>query len=108
MSLAVNILNVLKITGMISGGYIGYRYGDKMKNWCCNNIPTIRHYHSRYIPQHFKKSQISELTMFNLIGGFSGVLVGFYLWPIAVPVTLYNLAEDYPDEIKKIKKYIKD
>ena len=108
MSLASNIMCGLKIAGMISGGYIGYRYGDKMKNWCCDNIPTFKRYHSQYIPHHFKKSQISESTMFNLVGGFSGVLGGFYLWPVAIPVVMYHVAEDYPDEIKKIRKFIKD
>lgn len=108
MSFASNIMCMLRIAGMISGGYIGYRYGDQMKNWCCNNIPTFKHYHNQYIPHHFKKSQISEPTMFNLVGGFSGILGGYYGWPIAVPILIYHIAEDYPDEIKKIKKFIKN
>jgi hypothetical protein len=108
MSLASNIICGLKLSGLISGGYIGYRYGDKMKNLLCNNISTIKYYHSYYISSHFKRSQISESTMFNLIGGFSGVLIGYHIFPISIPLFLYICAEDYPEEFKKIKKFIKD
>ena len=108
MSLAVNILCGLKLVGMASGGYIGYRYGDRMKNWCCSTFPRVDYYSKEYIDPHFKKSQVSEETVFNLIGCLSGVLSGFYAWPVSIPVAIYRVVEDYPEEMKKIKELIKN
>lgn len=108
MSLASNILCGLKLIGMASGGYIGYMYGDRVKKWCCDNSSTAKQYHETYISKHFKKSQIPEKTMFDLVGCLSGVLGGFYIWPVSIPVMIFRIAEDYPNEIKKFKKFIKD
>lgn len=108
MSLAMNIISGLKIAGMISGGYTGYQYGDDLKKWVCCSFPSIKRYHNEYVSVKFKKSQIRENTLFNLIGCFSGILGGFYIWPVSIPIMIYQMAEDYPDEIKKLKKFIKD
>lgn len=106
MSIASNVICGLRLIGMVSGGYIGYRYGDRAKKYCCDKFPVIKRYHTDYVSSHFKKSQLSENTMFNMIGSFTGILGGFYAWPVAIPVMIYRTAEDYPQEIKKIKDAI--
>lgn len=105
---ATTILTGLKLTGMISGSYVGYRYGDCIKKWCCERSQRINDYHKEYVYYRFKKSQIRENTIFNMIGCFTGILGGYYIWPIFIPIMIYQIAEDYPDEFKKIKKFIKD
>lgn len=107
MSIATNLICGLRLAGMISGSYLGYRYGDKIKTWCCG-FPSVGHYHKEYIYKHFKKSQIPENTMFNLIGCFSGILGGFYAWPLSIPMMFYQVAEDNPDEFKKLKNFFKE
>jgi hypothetical protein len=104
MSIALNILHGLKLTGLVSVGYIGYRYGDVAKKWCCKNIPKFGSFHKDHIETIFTTSQTTEKTTFNLVGLFSGILTGFYIWPIAIPSMVYQISEDYPEEIKKIKK----
>jgi hypothetical protein len=108
MTLAANIIGTLKLTGMVSGGYLGYCYGNKLKKWCCDTFPTVNHYNNEYISKSLKKSQLSEETMFGLFGCFSGILIGFNIWPVSIPVTINKVVNDYPKEFTKIKKFIKD
>lgn len=108
MSIAENLICCLKIAGMVSGGYVGYCYGSKVKQWSCKRFPLLKKYNDTYIVDSFKDSQLSEDTTFNMIGSLTGVLGGFYAWPVAIPMMVYRVSEDYPEEIEKIKKFIKD
>jgi hypothetical protein len=108
MSLASNILCGFKIIGMTSGGYIGYKYGNEFKKWCYKNSTFINRYYNLYLSGKFRGSQIPESMLFNLIGCLSGVLIGFYIWPVSIPVSISSIADDYPEEFKKIRKFIRD
>jgi hypothetical protein len=107
ISLATKIIYNLQLIGLISGGYIGYRYGYKIKNLCCDTFSTFKFYYDKYIVNKFESSQISENTTFNLIGCCFGLLGGFYAYPFIIPITIFQLAEDYPTTFNNLKDYIK-
>lgn len=106
MSLSTSIISSLELIGMASGGYIGYKYGNKMKDIGCKKYPILEKYRKDYISDRFKKSQISEETMFNMIGSLVGVFGGYKIWFVAIPVLAYQATEDYPEEYKKIKTFL--
>lgn len=106
MSYAIGIISGLEIIGMISGAYVGYKYGNKVKDSCCKNYPVVERYRKDYIVDKFKKSQISEETMFNMIGSLVCVFGGYKAWFIAIPVLTYQVIEEYPEEYKKFKNFI--
>lgn len=106
MSYATSIISGLELIGMISGSYIGYRYGNIIKESCCKKYPVIEKYRKEYLSEKFKKSQISETTMFNMVGSLIGVLSGYKVWFITIPILACQITEDYPDEYKKFKKFI--
>lgn len=106
MSLSISIISGLELFGMVSGGYIGYKYGNQMKDMCCKKYPVVDKFRKDYIVNRFKTSQISETTMFNMIGSLVGVFGGYRIWFVTIPVIVYQLTEDYPEEYKKIKKFV--
>ena len=108
MAIANNIINYLRLSGIVSGGYMGFVYGNRVKDWVCDNSQTMKYYHNQYVLNQFNKSHMSEETLFNLIGCFSGIICGHKFWPIVVPIALYRLSDEYPDEIENIKRLIRD
>lgn len=106
MSYAMSIIAGLELLGMASGGYVGYKYGNKVKESCCKKYPIAERYRKDYIADKFKKSQISETTMFNMVGSFVGVFGGYKAWFIAIPILAYQVTEEYPEEYKRFKKFI--
>jgi len=105
--LNMGIIAGLEIAGMVSGGYIGYRYGDRMKTYCCNKAPLIEKFRKDYVNDRFKNSQVSESGMFNMVGSLTGVYLGSKFWFISIPIIAYHVAEEYPEEYKKLKNYRK-
>ena len=92
--LATSIINSLHLLGLTSGGYIGYKYGNKTKEYTLKTFPIINRYYSEYIKTcNFK--HISEPVMCNVFGSFVGIGLGYWAWQIAIPVTIYNLSNDY-------------
>lgn len=106
MSYATSIIAGLELLGMASGGYIGYKYGNKVKESCCKRYPVIESYRKDYISDKFKKSQISETTMFNMVGSLVCVFGGYKAWFVTIPILLYHVTEEYPEEYKKFKTLI--
>ena len=96
------ILSSLQTIGLLSGGFIGYKNGFiYKKNLCINSF--IKKYDDLYIKQNFNKNTISENTFYNCIGLFSGIVVGYYIYPIIIPTMIFQLYQLYPDEINKLK-----
>jgi len=108
MSFATSIISGLELIGMASGGYIGYKYGNRVKTECCKKYPIVEKYRKDYVADKFKKSQISEETMFNMIGSLVGVFGGYKVWFVVIPLLAYQVTEEYPEEYKKFKKFISD
>ena len=106
MSLAITIKNYIQFLGLLSGSYVGYKYGNTIKEVCCKKSSLLDSYKKTYISSFFKNKDISENLFFNLSGSITGALTGIYLSPIYIPITLYTLSVEYPEEIKKIKKFI--
>ena len=105
MSLSLNIIYGLELAGIVSGCYVGYKYGDVLKKTVCHKYPFVEKYRRDYLEDKFKHSQISEKNMFDMIGAFSGILLGYRGWFITIPILVYKASEDYPDEVVKIKKF---
>lgn len=103
----MGIISGLELVGMVSGGYIGYRYGNRSKDYVCKKYPVAERYRKEYISDKFKKSQISEPTMFNMVGSLMGMLGGAKAWFFVIPALTYQIAEDYPDKYKEVKKWFK-
>lgn len=102
------IFTTLRFLGMISGGYIGTKYGTKFKLWYCHQFPILDYYHKTFITPHFKKSILTEENIYCLTGCLSGTMCGYYLWPITIPILIFKLSGDYPEQTKKIKDYFKN
>ena len=107
MSLPQTIIYSFELFGMISGSYVGWRYGNKTKKSICSQFSPIEKYRRDTIEPRFKGSQISEEKAFNVFGVFFGIFIGYRAWFITIPMSLFQLAEDYPLEFKKIKDCIK-
>lgn len=105
MSISTGIISSLELLGMVSGGYIGYKYGNQIKDSICKKYPVAEKFRKDYIVNRFKNSQISETTMFNMVGSFIGIFGGYRVWFVTIPLLAYQLSEDFPEEYKKIKKF---
>lgn len=96
--LADTIISFLKLSGLASGGYLGFRYGNDLRRWG----------YSKLTPQYrfiFPSSKnVSETEFTSLIGMFSGVLIGYYLWMLTIPGGIYVMDSDHPQILKEIKK----
>lgn len=106
MSYATSIISGLELIGMVSGGYIGFKYGNFLKEECCKKFPTIDYYRKEYISPRFKNSKISENTMFNMFGTFLGIFGGYKLWFFSIPIMGGKTINDNPEEYDKIKKFL--
>lgn len=121
-SMAALIVNNLRLTGIVAGGYIGWKYGNRVKNVVCEWSPTINYYHDKYIKSYFnekpsdkstsgwfpskKESFIGESHTFNMIGCMSGIAFGYYAWPIVVPVAVHRIVNDNHETINNLIKKI--
>ena len=94
------IISSLKMIGLCSGGYIGYMQGFIYKNKLCSNA-IIKKYDDWFINSYFNENTMSENVFYNYIGLFSGVCIGYYIYPIIIPTMLFHLYN-----IDEIKKYI--
>ena len=96
------IISSLQTIGLLSGAFIGYKNGFIYKNKLCSNI-VIKKYEELYIKPNFNDKSISENVFYNSVGLFSGIVVGYYIYPIIIPTMIYQLYQIYPDEINKLK-----
>lgn len=103
---ASTIIGALQLTGMASAGFLGSKYGNKMKLACFNTFPSIKSSYESRMPK-FKNKHLSEENMFNMIGCLGGIAVGYYVWPVTIPVTIVYLSQEYSQEIDRAKKYFK-
>lgn len=103
MSIDSNIISTLRMCGILSGAYLGCRYGDDIKKWSISSSPTIKRYHGLYISPFFRNSKLTESQMFKMTGCLSGVMCGFYGWILTIPAYVYVFCEDNPDIIEWIK-----
>ncbi len=105
---ASSIIGALKLSGMASGAFIGSKYGNTVKVYVFNKFPAFKSSFENHFPaKSFKKTKFTEESMFNMIGSFGGIAIGYYAWPLAIPVTIVYLSKEYSSEIDKVKKYIK-
>lgn len=92
------ILSGLKTIGLFSGAYIGYKHGFIYKNNLSSN-DFFKKYDDLYINPNFNANTMPETTFYNCIGLFSGILVGYYAYPIIIPMMLYQLYDMDPKSI---------
>jgi hypothetical protein len=95
------IISSLKTLGILSGAFIGYKYGFVYKTHLCSN-PFFKNYDDLYINTHFTDDTLPESIFYNSIGLFTGIMVGYYIYPIVIPTMIYQL-----HNIDDIKNFIK-
>jgi hypothetical protein len=98
------IISSLQTIGLFSGAYVGYKHGFIYKTSMCGNS-FFKKYDDLYINPNFNDTTMSENTFYDCIGLFSGLIAGYYLYPIMIPTMLYHLQQLYPDQINQLKKY---
>ena len=96
------ILSSLQTIGLLSGAYVGYKHGFTYKTNICANV-FLKKYDDLYINPNFNDKTMSEQTFYDCIGLFSGIVVGYYIYPIVIPTMIFQLYQVYPDEINKLK-----
>lgn len=84
------ILSSLKTIGLFSGGFIGYKYGFIYKTSICST-DLFKKYDDLYINPNFNDTTMPEMTFYNCIGLFSGIIIGYYIYPIVIPSMIYQL-----------------
>lgn len=105
---ASSLINVLQLSGIASTAVVGFKYGNKAKTFCLTRFPRVKNIYDNYFPSvYLKNSKVNEETMFNMIGCLTGVGIGYYAWPVAIPVGVVVLSNEYSDEIDKTKNYFK-
>jgi hypothetical protein len=96
--MADKIMSSLKLFGTLGGGYIGYKYGTKIRDKIVYIYPSLK---ESYLEPFFKDSVISQDTSFKFGGSLFGMMVGCHLWFISIPGSLVLVTKDYPS-IKKL------
>lgn len=96
------ILSSLQTIGLVAGAFIGYNHGFIYKTNLCNNV-LLKKYDDLYMNPNFNESTMSEKAFYNCIGLFSGLIVGYYVYPIMIPSMIYKIYEIYPDEINQLQ-----
>jgi hypothetical protein len=94
MSLADSAMGTLKLIGMLSGAYLGYKYGYVAKTHLCKNYPTVDAYHKEYVAKYIDKSKITDKNFSNLTCSLGMTLVGYHAWPIVIAAATYKIMED--------------
>ena len=98
------ILVSLKTIGLFSGAYVGYNYGFICKTNVYKSNVFFKKYDDLYINNKFNKNTISEKTFYNCIGLFTGIFLGYHVYPIIIPTMIYQVYNTYPNEINQFKK----
>ena len=92
---AKHLINSFEICGVVSGAYIGYNYGNYIKNNILNYSPSLNYYYNNKIINKFGK--FPEPMFWNLVGGFSGMCTSWYLngWILFIPIITVDLYNKY-------------
>lgn len=93
VSLPEQIINGLRLTGMISGSYLGFKYGNNIKDYCISNYPSCKNIHDKFIKNNLKKGKINEYKMFSILGSMYGIIGGYYMWPITISGMIFIMIE---------------
>ena len=91
--MAETMLGALKLAGMVSGAYVGYKYGNEAKNQCLK-YPLFKQYYGDYAGKYLSKSKMTEKNFCNLTGALVLTLVGYNAWFLMIPVATYKIIED--------------
>ncbi len=92
---AKNLINLFEISGLLSGCYLGYNYGNNLKSKLLNYSPTSLNYYNNNIKNKFGK--FPEPVFWNLVGGLGGMCVSWYLngWILFIPIISVDLYNKY-------------
>jgi len=93
------IISSLKTIGLFSGAFVGYKYGFIYKTHLCTNS-LFKNYDDLYLNPNFTAETLPEDIFYNCIGLFSGLLIGYYMYPVMIPTMMYQL---YNIDINKFK-----
>jgi hypothetical protein len=100
---------LFKDVSLISGVYLGYVYGDKIKNKLLTN-QNFNNFHQTYVKPHFKETDfINEERFFKGMGmciGFSIAKISYLGMPcggiILLPILAYQMANvEYPHIVRR-------
>lgn len=97
------ILSSLQTIGLLSGAFIGYSHGFIYKTNLCTNV-FIKKYDDLYINVNFNENTMSEKSFYDCVGLFSGLIIGYYVYPVMIPSMIFQIYKSYPDEINQIKR----
>ena len=89
------LINSFEIIGLLSGSYIGYNYGNVLKNKLLIYSPMINTYYNTNVIKKFGK--FPEPMFWKLVGGFSGICISWYLngWVLFIPIVSVELYNKY-------------
>ena len=96
--MADKIIGSLKLLGTVGGGYIGYKYGPKVKEKILQFYPSVK---EKYFDPFFKDSFVSEDNSFKIGGSLFGIMMGSQFWYVSIPGSIVLLSKDYPS-LKKL------
>jgi hypothetical protein len=75
------IMNCFRLVGMAAGGYLCFKYALDAKKYSRSKYDIVRKYDDEYKPpDNFVKT----------FCGLSGVVVGYYFWPVTVAAVTYK------------------
>jgi hypothetical protein len=92
---AKNLISGFEICGLVSGGYIGYSYGNIIKCSVLKYSPTLNNFYNNNVVNKFGK--FPEPMFWNLVGGLGGMCTSWYLngWILFIPIISVDLYNKY-------------
>jgi hypothetical protein len=101
------IISNLELFGMLSGGHLGFKHGNNLKNKIVTNYPSLTPYYSYYVKSRFSDNKILDETLFfNIVGGLAGVCISHYMygWIIFLPITAMSIIESEKFPFKSVRE----
>lgn len=96
-----SVFTGLHVVSMFGMAYVGFQHGRYVKRLI--NHPVIEPYKRKFIV--FDKHKFVNEDMFcNMVGCFTGVMIGRFLWPVCIPISAWYMEKRHGDDIRKMMK----
>jgi len=93
MSLSTSFINIIQLSSLMGGSYLGYKVGFPM--WKIYIKPHVTNYYNeQWLTTH---TRMSEETFFSIMGGTCGLWFGSQLWPVVLPISAIVIYNDFND-----------
>lgn len=99
-----NVVSLLEFSGIVCGGYIGYRYGNEIKKSILNQSEWTRNkYESHIKPTIDKNKLLKEDELYNVIAslGLGSIAYYYKAWWLLIPCFIVQIGNDYPKKFSR-------